>query len=77
MRWAGNVARIRENVCIYKGLAVGRSEGMKQFARSALKWEDRVKIYIKNKMRRAHRIDVAQDRSQWLVVVVVVFLYCV
>jgi hypothetical protein len=47
MRWAGNVARTRENVCIYKGLAVGISEGMTQLARSALRWEVMVKMYIK------------------------------
>lgn len=46
-RWAGNVARTREKVCICKGLSVGKSEGMKQLARSELRWEDSVKLYIK------------------------------
>ena len=47
MGWAGNMARTREKLCRYKGLAVGKSEGIKQLARSALRWEDSVNIYIK------------------------------
>jgi len=47
VEWAGNVARTKEKICIYKGLAVGKSEGMKQLARSALRWEDSLRIYIK------------------------------
>ena len=47
MGWAGNVACRREKICVYKRLSVGKSEGMKQLARSALRWEDSVKIYIK------------------------------
>ena len=39
------MTRAREKICIYKGLAVGKSEGMRQLARSALRWENSAKIY--------------------------------
>jgi hypothetical protein len=69
MGWAGKVARTREKICIYKRLAVGKSEGMKQLANLRSGGRIILKYILKNKMRGANRIDVAQDRSQWLAVV--------
>jgi hypothetical protein len=56
-----------EGMYIYEGLSVRKSEGMKQLERSALRWKIMLKYILKIKMRRAHRIHVAQDRSRaWL-----------
>jgi hypothetical protein len=47
MRWAGHVARMREGRGVYWAL-VGRPEGKKPLGRPTHRWEDNIKMDLKD-----------------------------
>jgi hypothetical protein len=46
MRWAGHVARIREGRKVY-GVLVGKPEGERQLERPRCRWEDGIRMDLK------------------------------
>jgi hypothetical protein len=65
MRWAGHVARMRERRGVYRVLD-GRPEGKKPLGRPRRRWEDNIKIDLREiGICGANWIRLAQDRTQW------------
>ncbi|KAJ4450563.1 hypothetical protein ANN_01990 [Periplaneta americana] len=65
LRWAGHVARMGESRNAYKVL-VGRSEGGRPLERSRRRWEDNIKIDLREVGYDGRDwINLAQDRDQW------------
>jgi hypothetical protein len=65
MRWAGQVARMREGRGVYRVL-VGRPEGKRPLARPRRRWEDNIKMDLKEMgTDGANWIQLAQDRVPW------------
>jgi hypothetical protein len=46
MRWAGHVARMGARICVYRVL-VGKPEGKRPLGKSKCRWEDNIKIYLR------------------------------
>jgi hypothetical protein len=69
MRWAGHVARMGEGRCVYRVL-VWRHEGKRPVGKSRRRWEDNIKIDLREiGIDGANWILLAQDRAQWRVFV--------
>jgi hypothetical protein len=65
MRWAGHVARMEEGRGVYRFL-VGRPEGKRPLGRPELRWEDNIKMDLRETgIDGANWIQLAQDRVQW------------
>jgi hypothetical protein len=65
MRWAGYVARMGEGRGVYRAL-VGRPEGKRRLGRPRRRWEDNIKIYLRETgIDGTNCIQLAQDRVQW------------
>jgi hypothetical protein len=65
MRWAGHVARMEEGRGAYKVL-VGRPEGKRPLARPRRRWEDSIKMDLREiGIDAANWIRLDQDRVQW------------
>jgi hypothetical protein len=65
MRWAGHVAHLDEGRGIYMVL-VGTPEGKIPLGRPKHRWEDNVKMYLRDTgMDGANWIRPARDRIQW------------
>jgi len=65
MRWVGHVARMGEKRGVYR-ILVGRPEGKGQLGRSRRRWEDNIKIDLKQVgWRGINWIVKAQDRDRW------------
>jgi hypothetical protein len=65
MRWAGRVARMGEGRGVYRVL-VGRPEGKKPLGRPRHRWEDNIKLDLREiEINGANWIQLAQDRAQW------------
>jgi hypothetical protein len=65
MRWAGHVARMAERRGVYRVL-VGRHEGKRPLARRRRRWEDNIKMNLREiGIDGANWIQLAQDRVQW------------
>ncbi|KAJ4427681.1 hypothetical protein ANN_25330 [Periplaneta americana] len=65
LRWAGHVARIGESRNAYRVL-VGRPEGKRPLGRPRRRWEDNIKIDLREVGYDDREwIDLAQDRDQW------------
>jgi hypothetical protein len=65
MRWTGHVARMGEGRGVYRVL-VGMPEGRRPLGRPRRKWEDNIKIYLREiGIDEANWIRMAQDRVQW------------
>jgi hypothetical protein len=65
MRWAGHVARMGERRGVYR-LLVGRSEGKSPLGRPGRRWEDNIKMGLREiGIDRKNWIQLAQDRVQW------------
>jgi hypothetical protein len=63
MRWAGYVARMGR--CVYRILG-GRPEGKRPPGRPRRKWEDNIKIDVREiRSNEAKWIQLAQDMVQW------------
>jgi hypothetical protein len=64
MRWAGQVARMREGRGVYRVL-VGRPE-CRSLGRPRSRWEDNIKLDLREiEIDEANWIRLAQDRVQW------------
>jgi hypothetical protein len=64
MRWAGHVARMGKGRGIY-GILVGRPEGMRPPGRPRCRWEDNIKMDLREKgIDGANWTRLAQDRVQ-------------
>jgi len=69
MRWAGHVARVVERRDVYRVL-VGKPEGKRPLGRHRLRWEDSMKMYLKEVgCVGLDWIELAQDRDRWLALV--------
>jgi hypothetical protein len=65
MRWAGHVARMGEGRGVYRVL-VGRPEGKRPLGRSRRRWEDNIKMDLREiGIDGTNCIQLAQDRVQW------------
>jgi hypothetical protein len=65
MRWAGHVARLREERGAYRVL-VGKPEGKRPLGRPRRRWEDNIKTDLREiGIDGANWIRLAQDRVQW------------
>jgi hypothetical protein len=64
MRWAGHVARMGEVRGAYI-ILVGRSEGRRPLGRPRLRWEDNIKIDLREGFGDVDWIHLAQDRGRW------------
>jgi hypothetical protein len=69
MRWAGHVARMGEGRGVYRVLVV-RPEGKKPLGRPRRRWEDNIKMDLKEVGGGCGDwIELAQDRDRWRVLV--------
>ncbi|KAJ4442069.1 hypothetical protein ANN_11935 [Periplaneta americana] len=67
LRWAGHVARMGESRNAYRVL-VGRSEGKRTLGRPRRRWEDNIKMDLREVGYDVRNwINLAQDRDQWRV----------
>jgi hypothetical protein len=65
MRWAGHVARMGEERWVYRVL-VGKPEGKRALGRPSCRWEDNIKMDVKEVGRgRGDWTELAQDRDSW------------
>jgi hypothetical protein len=65
MRWARHVARMGEGRGVCRVL-VGRPEGKRPLERRRRRWEDTIKMDLRNiRIDGANWIQLAQDRVQW------------
>jgi hypothetical protein len=65
MRWAGHVARMGEGRGVY-GVLVGRSESKRPLGRPRRRWEDNIKLDIREiRIDGANWIRLPRDRVQW------------
>jgi hypothetical protein len=65
MRWAGHAARMGEGRGVYR-VFVGRPEGRRPLGRSRRRWEDNIKMDLREiGIDGANWFQLAQDRIQW------------
>ena len=65
MRWAGNVARMRERRNVYRVL-VGNPEAKRPLGKSRRRWEDNIKMDLQDVgCDGMDWIELAQDRDRW------------
>jgi hypothetical protein len=65
MKWAGHVAHMGEGRGVYRVL-VGRPEGKKPLVGPRHRWEDNIKMYLREMgIDGVNWIWLAQDRVQW------------
>jgi hypothetical protein len=65
MSWVGHVARIEEGRDVYRVL-VWRPEGRSPLGRPRRRWEDNIKISLREiGIAGANWIELAQERVQW------------
>jgi hypothetical protein len=76
MRWAGHVARMggERKVC---RVLVGKPEGKRQLGRPKRKWEDGIRMDLREIVWVVDWIRLAQDRDRWRAVVSAVMNVCV
>jgi hypothetical protein len=69
MKWAGHAARMGEKRNAYR-ILVGKSGGNRPLGRPRHRWEDNIKMGLREiGWGVMERIDLAQDRDQWRVLV--------
>ncbi|KAJ4444291.1 hypothetical protein ANN_06083 [Periplaneta americana] len=67
LRWAGRVARMDESRNVY-GVLVGRPEGKRSLGRPRRRWEDNIKMDLREVGYDGRDwINLAQDRDRWRV----------
>jgi hypothetical protein len=64
MRWAGHVARMGEEKKVYKVL-VGKPEGKRPLGRPRRRWEDGIRMDLREIGLGVDWIRLAQDRDRW------------
>ena len=64
IRWAGHVARMEEENCVYRVL-VGKSDEKRPLGRPRHRWEDNIKMYLQEVDSGGMEwIELAQDRDR-------------
>jgi len=64
MRWAGHVAHMGEGRGVYRVL-VGKPEGKRPLGRPRRRWEDNIKIDLREVEAGGDWMELAQDRDRW------------
>jgi hypothetical protein len=65
VRWVAHVARVGKKITACK-IVVGKPEGMRLLGESRRRWEDNIKINLKEtEWDGVDWIHLAQDRDQW------------
>jgi len=64
MRWAGHVAHIRKGRAEHRVL-VGKPDGKSPLRRPTHRWEDNIKMYLREVRGGGDWIELAQDRDRW------------
>jgi len=68
MIWAGHVARMGEGRDVHRVL-VGKHEGKRPLGRPRRRWEDNIKMDLREVGRGENWMELAQDRDRWLALV--------
>jgi hypothetical protein len=69
MRWAGHVARMGEDIKVYKVL-VGKPEGKRPLGRPRRRWKDGIRMDLREiGLGSVDWIRLAQERDRWRAVV--------
>jgi len=68
MRWAGHVARMGEGRGVHRVL-VGKPEGKRPLARPRCRWDDNIKMDLREVGGGGDWMELAQDRDRWWVLV--------
>jgi hypothetical protein len=77
IKWARHVARIREKRYVCRVL-VGKPEGKRPHGTPMHRWADNIKMDLQEvRFGNMDRIDLAQDRDRWRVLVNAVMNLCV
>jgi len=64
MRWAGHVARMGEGRGVHRGL-VGKPKGKWPFGRPRRRWEENIKMDLREVGGGGYWMELAQDRDRW------------
>jgi len=64
MRWAEHVVRMREGRGVHRVL-VGKPEGERPLGRPRRRWEDNIKVDLREVEVGGDWIELAQDRDRW------------
>jgi len=64
MRWAGHVVRMGEGRGVHRVL-VGKPEGKRPLGRPRRRWEDNIKLALREVGGCGDWIELAQDRDRW------------
>jgi len=64
MRWAGHVARMGEGRGVHR-VPVGKPEGKRPMGRPRRRWEDNIKMDLREVGGVGDWMDLAQDRDRW------------
>ena len=68
MGWAGHVARMREGRVLHRVL-VGKPEGKRQLGKPRRRWEDNIKMVLREVGGVGDWMELAQDRDRWWAIV--------
>jgi len=71
MRWAGHVARVGEDRVVHR-ILVGKPEGKSPLVRPRHKWEDNIKMELREVGGVGDWMELAQDRDRWRALVTTV-----
>jgi len=64
MRWAGHVAHIQKGRAVHRVL-VGKPDGKSALGRPRHRWEDNIKMYLREVRGGGVWMELAQDRDRW------------
>ena len=64
MKWAGHVARMGERRGVHRVL-VGKPEGKRPLGRPRRRWEDNIKMDLREAGGGGDWMELAQDRDRW------------
>jgi len=64
MRWRGHVARMGEGRGVHRVL-VEKPEGKRPLGRPRRRWEDNIKMDLREVRGGGDRMELAQDRDRW------------
>jgi len=64
MRWAGHVACMAEGTGVHRVL-VGKPEGKRPLVRTRRRWEDNIKMDLREVGGVGDWMELAQDRGRW------------